>query len=125
MAVKKILLVDDSQPFNFLSRITLQQAIPQCTIDEALNGKSALDYIGRSSDCPDVILLDLNMPVMDGFEFLKEFEKKGKCTGMTKIFILTSSQREEDRETALSNKFVRGYLSKPLSPPQIEQILAT
>src|ERR1700685_4270812 len=103
MEIKKILLVDDSQPFNFLSRITLQQAIPSCQIDEALNGKTALDYITRSDECPDVILLDINMPVMDGFEFLKEFERKRKCSAHSKIFILTSSQREEDKRIALAN----------------------
>ncbi|MDB5282597.1 MAG: response regulator, partial [Bacteroidota bacterium] len=90
MELKKILLVDDSQPFNFLTRLVLTQNGVNCKIDEALNGKTALDYINKSAECPDIILLDINMPVMDGFEFLAEFKKLSKCAN-TRIYILTSS----------------------------------
>lgn len=125
MKVKKILLVDDSQPFNFLTKQTLKKAIEGCQVDEVLNGQAAIKYLNAAADCPDVILLDLNMPVMDGFEFLREFEKRGKCLNNSKVFILTSSVLEEDKQAALANKYVKGYFDKPLGPEHIEKINAS
>jgi len=122
MKSKKILLVDDSQPFNFLSRVTIQKTI-DCNVTEALNGKEALNAIVKG-DCPDIILLDLNMPVMDGFEFLKEFEKKSKCVNHTKIYILTSSTLEEDKVACMAHKSVKGYFDKPLLPEHLNKIVA-
>jgi CheY-like chemotaxis protein len=71
MEIKKILLVDDSPPFNFLSRTVLKESKVDCTVVEALNGKAALDYLELNPQWPEVILLDINMPVMDGFQFLE------------------------------------------------------
>ena len=124
MGLKKILLVDDSQPFNFLTRMVLKQNGIDCQVDEALTGKSALDYVIKGDDCPDVILLDINMPVMDGFEFLDEFGKKLKCRDKTKVFMLTSSTREEDKEMAFKSPAVKGYFDKPLNKEHVKIILA-
>jgi CheY-like chemotaxis protein len=124
MELKKILLVEDDVAFNFLNRKVLKENQVLCQVDEALNGKAALKYLANTDTCPDVILLDINMPVMDGFEFLEEFEKQRKCLNTSNIFILTSSNREEDREQSLKNKLVKGYFDKPLNKLHIEQILS-
>ena len=124
MKPKKVLLVDDDKAYNFLNRIVLRDNEIDCPVEEANDGQQALDYIAKNEECPDVILLDLNMPGIDGFQFLKEYEARGKCCGHSKIFMLTSSMREEDREAALSNKFVKGYFDKPLSSSHIAEILA-
>jgi CheY-like chemotaxis protein len=123
--VKKILLVDDDEGFNYLNMISLQQNGVDCRVDIALNGKEALQYLLSSSDdCPDVILLDLNMPVMDGFEFLNKFEKQGaKCHTKSRVFVLSSSEREEDRYKTMSKTVVKGFFSKPLSPGDIREIM--
>lgn len=123
MALKKILLVDDSEPFNYLSRAVLADNKITCTIDEALNGEQALQYLENAEECPDVLLLDLNMPVMDGFDFLEEYAKQAKCHSHTKVFVLTSSNRAEDKERAVKNKYVMGYFDKPLSYFHIKEIL--
>jgi CheY-like chemotaxis protein len=122
--LKKILLVDDSKPFNYLSRIALRNKNVNCIVEEALNGQIALDFITKDEVCPDIILLDINMPVMDGFQFLKEYEKRGRCCDNTKIFMLTSSVREEDKTKSFSSKFVKGYFDKPLTDQQVDEILA-
>ncbi|MBS1614107.1 MAG: response regulator [Bacteroidetes bacterium] len=122
MALNKILLVDDSEPFNYLSKAVLADNKVTCVINEALNGQEALDYLEREETCPDVILLDLNMPVMDGFDFLEEYAKREKCHAHTKIFVLTSSNRAEDKDRAVKNKFVMGYFDKPLSYFHIKEI---
>ncbi len=122
--LKKILLVDDDEAFNFLNRIAFNDSHINCQLDEVMDGKAALDYLEKSIVCPDVILLDVNMPVMDGFEFLEQFEKQNKCNNISKVFILTSSLRDEDRMKSLNNKYVKGYFDKPLTAVHIKKILA-
>jgi CheY-like chemotaxis protein len=122
--IKKVLLVDDSAPGNFLSRILLKEYGLEALVDEVLDGASALEYILACEECPDVILLDINMPVMDGFQFLEEFEKRSKCVAHTKIFMLTSSQREEDKIVSLENKLVEGYFDKPLSKQHFDLMVS-
>jgi CheY-like chemotaxis protein len=124
MELKKILLVDDDEAFNFLNRIVFTDNNVNCLMDEVMDGKAALDYLQQSNACPDVILLDINMPVMDGFEFLEQFENYSKCSAVSKVFILTSSHREEDRQKSLANKYVKGYFDKPLNSSHVKQILA-
>ncbi|MDB5283201.1 MAG: hypothetical protein JWO06_2276 [Bacteroidota bacterium] len=122
MDIKKILLVEDDQAFNFLNRMFLKSNEVDCQVDEALNGKAALDYLSATKECPEVILLDLNMPVMDGFEFLEQLKKRNKCSHASNVFILTSSALEEDRQISLSNQLVKGYFMKPLNKAHIEEI---
>jgi len=123
MELQKLLLVDDDSAFNFLNRIILNTNGVECEIDECLDGKAALEN-ANTGNCPDVILLDINMPVMDGFEFLDEFEKQNKCREHTKVFILTSSNQEEDKQKALSYSCVKGYFDKPLGEQHIKQIFS-
>ena len=95
-----------------------------CAIIEALNGKTALDYLTNNEEWPEVILLDINMPVMDGFQFLEEYQKLDKNGKSTKIFILTSSSRDEDRRKSLSSGAVEDYFDKPLNDSHLEIILS-
>ena len=78
-----------------------------------------------SEKCPDVILLDINMPVMDGFEFLEEFEKNTDCNKHTKVFMLTSSTQDEDRINSLKYSCVNGYFDKPLTIEHINEIISS
>jgi len=124
MELKRVLLVDDDEAFNFLNRIVFADSKVDCQVDEVMDGKAALEYLQQSEECPDVILLDINMPVMDGFEFLEHFEKQNKCSGISKVFILTSSQRDEDKTKSLKNKYVKGYFDKPLNSTHIREIIS-
>ena len=117
--MKKILLVDDDNIFNFLSTKLLQRSGLANEIHTAANGQEALDllnrYYTRSSSLPDVILLDLNMPVMDGFAFLEAFQRlKLPRKDAVNIIIVTSSDDARDRERAKEMGITR-YLTKPLS----------
>ena len=118
------MLVDDDTSFNFLNRIILNTSGVKCEIDECLDGMAALEYAKSAEQCPDVILLDINMPIMDGFEFLEEFEKRYKCRDHTKVFVLTSSNQDEDREKALKFSCVKGYFDKPLSAKHVMEIVS-
>ncbi len=124
MELKNVLLVDDDEGFNFLNRIVLSDNKVNCTVHEATHGRAALDYLEKCPVCPEVILLDINMPVMDGFEFLEQFEKYAKCAKNTHVFMLTSSGRDADKLKSLNNKHVKGFFNKPLDDSHIQQILA-
>jgi CheY-like chemotaxis protein len=116
---KCILLVDDDLVSSFLNKEILVRYGVTGTIHTAKNGSDALQFIqGRqntSEPCPDLILLDINMPVMDGFEFLAEFQKlPASVQESVHIVILTSSSNRVDRDRA--EKFqIKGYLNKPLT----------
>jgi CheY-like chemotaxis protein len=126
--MKNVLLVDDDSTFQFIGKALLKYVgVPPENIQSALSGKHAMDllttfYATRS--LPDLILLDLNMPIMDGFGFLDAFNKldlpeKAKA----KIIVLTSSHNSADMERV--RKFgVTKYMTKPLQEEDLRAELA-
>ena len=92
------------------------------------NGKTAIDHINQlvneGKQFPEIIFLDINMPVMNGWDFLEEFEMiKDKISPMPRIFILSSTVDPEDYKRAKSFSAVDNFISKPLSKEFLEQIL--
>ncbi len=92
------------------------------------NGEEAINHLrpiieSNGSKIPDVILLDLNMPVMDGWEFLDEFIKI-PCQKKITIFIVTSSIDPQDMERARDYDKINNYLIKPISSEKLQDILA-
>jgi CheY-like chemotaxis protein len=96
-------------------------------MEEAWNGQMALDYyeaLSKEEDglskAPEIILLDLNMPVMDGWEFLEIFLKKyPQFSERTMVFVVTSSINPADKIRSHKEDAVKGFLSKPLDGVQI------
>ena len=90
------------------------------------NGQEALDSIigilTSNKELPDVILLDLNMPVMDGWEFIEEFIKI-PCPKDILIYVVSSSIDPEDIKRAKSLESVSGYVVKPISLDSLKDIL--
>ncbi|HEV8512367.1 MAG TPA: response regulator [Cyclobacteriaceae bacterium] len=125
--MKNVLLVDDDSIFNFLNERTLQSLGFVNDIHTALNGKQAIelfnDYFGGSKPLPDIILLDLNMPIMDGFSFLEAFRRldlPGK--DQVKVVIVTSSDSPDDIKRA-KDLGVSQYLTKPLEAAGLKKAL--
>ena len=114
----RVLLIEDNETTNFIHKFVLNK-VGIVEIDEALNGLEAFNYL--ENNCPDIIFLDINMPVMDGWEFLKEKELKALCKN-SKIAMLTSSTRLEDREKAESYPSVIAYIEKPLTPDKFQDL---
>ncbi|CAN5559438.1 response regulator [soil metagenome] len=125
--MKHVLLVDDDPVWNLINRRNLEITGMVKDIDIASNGQEALTILEKccltDGKIPDVILLDINMPILNGFGFLEGF-KKMKCPDkhMIKISILSSSENEYDlakaRELGVSRYFV-----KPLDPASFLSLL--
>jgi len=109
----KVMLVDDDEASNFLSETILSDMQAANEIAVAGDGLAATSLI-KNESCPDIIFLDIRMPRMDGFDFLEYLSKLG-CCQKTKVIMLTSSLRKEDKEKALQYENVLDYFEKPLT----------
>lgn len=125
--LKKVLLVDDDFINNYLNELLLQEMDITEDIMIASNGEEALNYVEQTCksihDCPELILLDINMPIMNGLEFLEAFATRQKdIYNHTSVVMLTSSSDDKDIEQA--TKFnIKGYLSKPLTEEKLNLII--
>jgi CheY-like chemotaxis protein len=126
-----ILLVDDDEINNFISIKLIKKALISTEIMACLNGKFAIDQLVSiqkkdPAQLPDFILLDINMPIMNGWEFLDEYKRLNiDPQGKSKIFIISSSVFSNDINKARSYPLVKSFISKPLSVEKIKEMFTT
>jgi len=127
MPFNRIILVDDDEISNFLSISLIRKIDPEIEIIPFRNGKEALDYLkneGLSKRKSNLILLDIRMPVMNGFEFLEEVRNTNlKIKDSMRVVMLSSSDNPRDLEKAKSFE-VLGYINKPLKEESISTYLS-
>lgn len=116
-----ILLIDDRDDHNYLNEIIIEETGLFTSINAVTSGKEALEYIELTDKLlldkpfPDLIFLDINMPMMSGWEFLDGFERLAhKLHRVPKIYMLSTSTAVSDKERSTTYATVRGYVSKPL-----------
>lgn len=122
-----VMLVDDNETDNFISKRIIEITDFAEEVIIKSSGKSALEYIGTHRNNPDklphLIFLDINMPIVDGFVFLYEFEKfadvvKDKC----RVIILSSSDNKRDIDKIVNNDHVIKFVTKPLTEIELNEI---
>jgi len=127
-----ILLIDDDEPTNFLNRMTLEQVGCARQIRIVQSGQEALDFLmhrgkyAQVQDCPhpDLIFLDINMPAMDGWEFLEKYRQLSATQKASIVMImLTTSLNPDDEQRALSIPEINGFENKPLKADRLKEIL--
>ena len=127
-----VLLVDDEKINNFLNAEIIKKISKKIIVKCVMNGQEALEYITRSGKyaekqshpLPKIIFLDINMPKMNGWEFLNEYSKlPGEVKDDTVIAMLTASINPDDRKKACSYQEVRDYINKPVSISAFSEIL--
>lgn len=120
-----ILLIDDNTADNRYHQIIIEEMNICNNIQIVQNGLEALDYLKNENHMsPELIFLDINMPKMNGWEFLKAYEnldakQKAKIT----IVMLTTSGNPEDKKRAEAISEISGFIVKPLTEEDINEIL--
>ena len=122
-----VMLVDDNDTDNFISRRIIEITNFAKRVEVMDSGKTALDYLHENqqdiSKIPSIIFLDINMPVVDGFVFLYEFEKFSELVrNKAKVIILSSSDNRRDINKIVNNDYVIKFVTKPLTEDSLEEI---
>jgi CheY-like chemotaxis protein len=122
-----ILLVDDDATTNYVNTRLLKRLKVCDEVLVAPNGQQALELLHLNcwegvGTCPALVLLDVNMPVMNGFEFLEAFAQQAPACQSIVIVLLTSSQLDEDLVRAQQLP-VSDFLNKPLTREKVAQVL--
>jgi len=110
---KSVMLVDDDRITNFISKRIVEDVMPEAILHVFLSPVEALQFITDDPQHrPELILLDINMPEMSGFEFIRAFQA---LNFSAKIFVLSSSVESEEINEILAFPEVYGYICKPLT----------
>jgi CheY-like chemotaxis protein len=122
-------LIDDDEIFQFIMKNTIAEISPDIKIKFFSDGEKGMDFLkqnlGAATNLPDIILLDVNMPFMDGWEFLKEYKSlQTKIKKDINIYLLTSSNNPNDIAMAKEISELSGYLVKPISKEGIKNLIS-
>jgi CheY-like chemotaxis protein len=126
-SIDLVMLVDDNETDNFISKRIIEITKFSKRVEAKNSGKAALDYLKENErnpeNLPSLIFLDINMPIVDGFVFLYEFEKfnelvRNKC----KVIILSSSDNKRDIDKIVNNNHVIKFITKPLTEIALDEI---
>ncbi|SFH19891.1 response regulator [Pedobacter insulae] len=127
MKYRKVLIIDDAQIDRYMAEKMMKKyefSNEIITVESAMDALELLESFKTNPEAlPDLIFLDINMPQMNGFDFLDEYEKlpeliRKKCI----IIMLSSSLHPEDRQRALQNPHVFTFLSKPINAEKLREL---
>ena len=131
--VKQLLLIEDDQVSAFLSQTTIEEIGIAEDIVVCENGKQALEHLKKGIEAtttpeiyfPELIFLDLNMPVMDGYEFFNEFIKIEELKEKNIHVIIVSSASREKEQKRIEALPASGYIEKPIDEHKLATVLAS
>ncbi|UZR97734.1 response regulator [Chondrinema litorale] len=124
--IKNILLVDDDEIVNFFNKTVISRAVYTENITISRDGIEALDYLQSSinDETPDLIMLDINMPRMDGWQFLDEYKNiKQNLKKHPVIIMLSSSNNSVEIEKARNSGEISAFKNKPLTGEKFQEII--
>ena len=116
-----ILVIEDTETDQYVACRRLHKRWPEAEIVAATDGIEAIAWLDGGGPVPDLILLDINMPRMNGHDFLAaRFGER--ATSVPVVVMLTSSVQEDDRQRTSRYPNVRGYVIKPLDPDDVDML---
>lgn len=133
MKVNSILLVDDNAATNLVHRKMITKNMITDNVFVCKTGEDAINFLNRCNDesdmslkarnMPDLLLLDINMPGMSGWDFIQEYKKINFTGYEPMIFMLTTSFNPDDRFIADGNECVQGFINKPLTADALRRVV--
>jgi CheY-like chemotaxis protein len=121
-----LLVIDDDEINVFIIKKIVQKTGYDVNLTSKSNGQLALDYligiVNAKGKFPQLILVDINMPLLNGWEFLEAYEQL-QMPVQTQMYMVSSSVYENDIEKAKSYKTINGFISKPLSIDRLTDLL--
>lgn len=120
---KTCLLIDDNYIDNFVTRRILESSNFADQVIVSQSATEAIESLRAGDVAPDVIFLDIRMPMMGGFEFLQEYDKIDvENKKNIKIFMLSSSLDPTDMRKSMNNKYITQFIHKPLTQKALDEI---
>lgn len=127
--ISLVSIIDDDQIFQFTAKRILDSTGLTEKILQFADGEKAFEYFNENRNnpelLPDLVFLDLNMPYMDGWGFLKKFTSTQFKKDLIPIYICTSSDSIFDRERFETFTNLKGYLIKPVSKAKFLEVVQT
>ncbi len=122
---KTVIIIDDNEDDLLFAQINVQRCGQPADLKQFMRAKDALDFLASGEVVgPTLVLLDINMPVMNGFDFLDAYEKLPIASRPTMMVVmLTSSMDERDRQRAFSYASVKDYVRKPIARTEVASLL--
>lgn|SRR5690606_13198027 len=118
-----VVFIDDDEDLNFLQERMCSRSKAVNHYYIASSAHETLEYLSHTAVAPDIIFVDINMPVMNGFQFIEEFERNyWHKFPETQLYVLSSSVRSDDRKKSLAYRSVKDFLIKPLTEEQLLRI---
>lgn len=122
-----IALIDDDLSFQFVSKKFLKATGHPHRLLQFHDGLEAINYFEShyktAEDLPDIIFLDINMPYLDGWQFLDRLSVLNIPSGAMTIYIVSSSLSQTDMDKAAAYKVLSGYEVKPISKEKINELI--
>lgn len=130
LAQHSVLLIDDDKIYQFTARKILESTGLTKRILSFYNGEEAINYLKNEAmsdeSTPDVIFLDINMPIMNGWEFLEEYKKlKGTFPKPIVVYMVSSSVDDSDIQRSKEYESVSDYIIKPIAREKYEQLITS
>jgi CheY-like chemotaxis protein len=127
--MKRVWLIDDDEVFVFLTKKLITASEQEVSLETYINGQDAIDRlheVAADEDAlPDLILLDLNMPVMDGWEFLNAYQEvEFSNPDKIRLYIVTSSISPYEVERAKQIPVVQEFIVKPMVKQKFVEIIS-
>lgn len=125
--ITNICIIDDDRIYQSLTKKMLLKINADVEINQFRNGLEAFEFftaeLEKNNKLPQIILLDINMPTMDGWEFLEEIENLKINLNEIDIYVVSSSIAIQDVEKAKSNPHIISYITKPIKPELLSKLV--